>query len=340
MPKLIIQIPCYNEAETLPHTLADLPRMMPGFDRVEWLVVDDGSDDDTAKVARASGADHVVRMPRNRGLARAFTRGLEEAVRLGADVIVNTDADNQYRAEDIPRLVAPILAGRADIVVGARPIATIEHFSFTKKLLQRIGSWVVRRVSGTNVPDAPSGFRAMSRRAALELKVFNEYSYTLETIIQAGMKGIAITAVPVGVNGPTRPSRLVRNVPGYVGRQILTILRIFMTYRPFPFFSVPGAASLLAGIAIGVRFLVFYVSGEGSGHIQSLLLGTMLMGTGFLLIVVGLLADLTAVNRKLLEGVDARLHRVEDGLVEKRGVDRRAHLPDDGRLEDRLVVED
>ena len=314
MSKLIIQIPCFNEAGTLGDTLSNLPRQVEGFDAVEILVIDDGSVDATSEVARRAGADHVVRMPRNRGLAHAFTLGLNEALRLGADVIVNTDADNQYCAADIPKLVDPIVRGEADFVVGARPIASIAHFSPLKKLLQRLGSWVVRKVSRTEIPDAPSGFRAMSRRAALELKVFNEYSYTLETIIQAGLKGMAITSVPISVNSPTRPSRLVRNIPSYVGSQLLTILRILMTYRPFQFFFVPGVLAFLVGFGIGMRFLYFYVTGDGAGHIQSLLLGTLLLGTGLLLVLVGFVADLTSVNRKLLEGMDARLHRMEEGL--------------------------
>ena len=312
MRKLIIQIPCYNEAATLPDTLAALPRALAGFERVEWLVIDDGSGDGTAEVARAAGADHVLRLPRNRGLSAAFLKGLEEAVRLGADVIVNTDADNQYRADGIPRLVRPILDGEAEIVVGARPIASIAHFSPLKKALQHAGSWVVRRVSRTTVPDATSGFRAISRRAALEIKVFNPYSYTIETIIQAGMKGMAITSVPIEVNPPTRPSRLFRSTWGYVLRQVLTILRIFMTYRPFFFFSLPGAFAALVGFAIGLRFLWFYLTEGGAGHVQSLILAALLMGTGFLLVVVGLIADLISVNRKLLERLDARLSLLEE----------------------------
>jgi len=311
--KLIVQIPCYNEAGTLPETLAALPRVVPGFDRVEWLVIDDGSQDGTAEVAVECGVDHVVRTPGNRGLSRAFLRGLEEAVRLGADVVVNTDADNQYRADCIPDLVAPILEGRADIVVGARPISSVEHFSTLKKILQRAGSWVVRRVSRTDIPDATSGFRAMSRRAALELKVFNHYSYTLETIIQAGIKGIAITSVPISVNRPTRPSRLFRSTGAYVLRQVLTILRIFVTYRPFFFFSVLGVASFLVGFLVGLRFVWFYMTAGGTGHVQSLILAALLMGSGFLLLLVGLLADLVSVNRQLLEKVDARLSAVEAG---------------------------
>jgi len=320
--KVVIQIPCYDEEDALPVTLEALPRTLPGVDEVEWLVVDDGSRDATARVAREHGVDHVVVLPRNQGLARAFVRGLEASVAAGADIVVNTDADNQYRAEDIARLVAPILAGEAQIVIGARPIDEIPHFSPLKKLLQRLGSWVVRLASRTDVPDAPSGFRAMSREAAMRLQVFNSYSYVLETVIQAGQKGMAITSVPVRTNPELRPSRLFRSTLGYVLRQGLTIVRIFMTYRPFAFFAVPGAVIFLGGFALGARFLWFYAHGHGSGHIQSVILSALLLGMGFFLGVVGLLADLAAVNRKLLEGVDWRLRKVEEGR-RRRGDSRR-----------------
>lgn len=313
MKKLIIQIPCYNEAETLPVALAELPRQVAGVERVEWLVVDDGSTDATVEVARAYGVDHIVRLPRHQGLAAAFTRGLEAAVAAGADIIVNTDADNQYHVGDIPALIAPILRNDAEIVVGARPIQEIEHFSPIRKWLQRLGSWGVRVVSDTDIPDAPSGFRAMGRDAAMRLQVFNEYSYTLETIIQAGRKGMAITSVPVRTNPQLRPSRLFGSVLGYLRRQLLTIVRIFMTYRPFVFFAVPGLVAFLAGFAISVRFLYFYVTGTGAGHVQSLILSALLLGLGFFLIVVGLLADLISVNRKLLEGLDWRVKKMEHG---------------------------
>lgn len=319
MTKVIIQIPCYNEAETLPVTLASLPRSIPGVDQVEWLVIDDGSDDGTALVAKTHGVDHVVRLPRHQGLSRAFVAGIEASIGAGADVIVNTDADNQYCADDIPKLMAPILAGEAEIVVGERPIGDMAHFSPAKKALQRLGSWVVRKVSGTDIPDAPSGFRAMSRDAAMRLHVFNDYSYTLETIIQAGHKSMAITSVPVRTNGQLRPSRLVVSVPSYMRRQLLTILRIFMTYRPFYFFAVPGIVSFLAGFSIGVRFTYFYLFQVGpTGHIQSLILAALLMGTGFFLLVVGLLADLASVNRKLLEGLDWRVKRIEETVSSER----------------------
>lgn len=314
MTKLIIQIPCYNEEAALPVTLAALPREVPGVDRVEWLVVDDGSTDRTSDVARAHGVDHVVRFPRHQGLAKAYVAGLEAAVAAGADVIVNTDADNQYCAGDIPALIGPIVEGRAEIVVGERP-GKNPHFSPVKRMLQRAGSWATRMISQTDVLDAPSGFRAVSRGAAMKLYVFNEYTYTIETIIQAGQKGMAITSVPVRVNETLRPSRLVRSIFGYVNRQVLTMVRIFMTYKPFRFFAVPGALLFAAGFMISVRFLYFYfITGNGRGHVQSLILAALLLGTGFFLGVVGLVADLISVNRKLLEGVDWRLKKVEEVL--------------------------
>lgn len=312
MKKLIIQIPCFNEQEALPTTLAALPREVQGFERVEWLVIDDGSADRTAEVAREHGVDHVVRLPRHQGLSRAFVMGLEASVAAGADVIVNTDADNQYSADDIPRLVQPILAGRAEMVVGERPIGASPDFSPLKKLLQKLGSGVVRRVSGTSIPDAPSGFRAMTRSTAMRLNVFNDYSYTLETIIQAGLKGIAVTSVPVRVNPRLRPSRLFRRASHYLGRQAMVIVRIYMTYRPFRFFAVPGAISFLLGLLIGLRFLVYYVVDGGRGHVQSVILGALLLGVGAALITIGLIADLISVNRKLLEQLEWRVAKLED----------------------------
>ena len=301
--KLLIQIPCFNEAESLPHALAALPRTVRGFDRVEWLIVDDGSTDGTAEVARAFGVDHVVRHPSNQGLARAFMTGLEAALQRDADVIVNTDADNQYDAADIPVLVQPILDGEAEFVIGARPIAEIAHFSPLKKALQRLGSWVVRAASRTDVPDAPSGFRAMSRSAAQRLVVFNDYTYTLETIIQAGQKNMAITSVPVRVNADLRPSRLVKSIPSYVRRSIVTVGRIFVIYRPFRFFASIGLILFAIGFLIGLRFLVKYLEGDGVGHVQSLILASVLLGMGFQTILIAFVADLLAANRKLLEDV-------------------------------------
>ena len=311
--KLIIQIPCYNEAGTLSIALGALPREVTGFDVVEWLVIDDGSRDDTAGVASDCGVDHIVRFTRNQGLAAAFLAGLDACLAAGADVIVNTDADNQYDASYIPALTEPILAGTADMVIGARPIQSIEHFSGLKKRLQNLGSWVVRAASNTSVPDAPSGFRALSRKAAMELNVFNEYTYTLETIIQAGQKRLAVTSVPVQVNGDLRPSRLVRSIPSYVWRSLIVICRIFVTYKPFQVFTVVGTSVALVGFALGLRFLYHYSSGQGAGHIQSVILSALLLGVGFFLVVGGVIADLISVNRKLLERIDYRLRRIELG---------------------------
>jgi glycosyltransferase involved in cell wall biosynthesis len=285
---------------------------------VETLVIDDGSTDNTIAVAREFGVNHIVVLPRHQGLAKAFMAGLESSLKAGADIIVNTDADNQYCADDIPKLVAPILKGSAEIVVGARPIGETEHFSPTKRSLQKLGSWVVRLASRTDIPDAPSGFRAISRKAAMQLHVFNEYTYTLETIIQAGQKSMAITSVPVRTNPYSRPSRLFKNIPTYLHRQVSTIARIFMTYRPFRFFAVPGILLFITGFAIGMRFLYFYLTEGGEGKIQSLILAALLMGSGFFLIVVGLLADLIGVNRNLLERLDWKVQQIEDKLGSKK----------------------
>jgi glycosyltransferase involved in cell wall biosynthesis len=307
--KLIIQIPCYNEAETLPVALAALPREVAGFDEVEWLVIDDGSDDRTAEISREHGVDHVVSHTHNQGLARAFMTGLQFALDRGADVIVNTDADNQYDAADIPALTGPVLAGKADIVVGARPIEKIREFSAVKRFFQRLGSWVVRFASGTDVPDAPSGFRAFSRDAASQLAVFNEYTYTLETIIQAGHRNMAILSVPVRVNPALRPSRLMAGIGSYIRRSVVTIVRIFVIYRPFRFFAAIGLILFTAGFLVGLRFVYFYLVGEGSGHIQSLILSGVLLITGFQTVLVAFLADLLAANRKLLEEIRFMIKR-------------------------------
>lgn len=305
--KLIIQIPCYDEAETLAIALAALPHQVPGFDSVEWLIIDDGSRDDTVAVARANGVNHVVSHTRNQGLAQTFMTGLDACLRLGADVIVNTDADNQYNADDIPALTLPILEHRAEIVVGARPIETIEHFSPIKKLLQKLGSWVVRVASKTDIPDAPSGFRAMSRTAAQRLMVFNDYTYTLETIIQAGQKNMAIISVPIRVNEDLRPSRLLKSIPSYIKRSIVTIVRIFIIYRPFRFFGTIGAVLFGVGFLIGLRFLWKYLGGEGAGHLQSLVLASTLLVMGFQTLLIAFVADLLAANRKLMEDVRYRV---------------------------------
>ena len=313
---LVIQIPCYNEADTLATTLKELPRSVEGFDRVEWLIIDDGSTDNTVEVANANGVDHIVSFTKNQGLARAFMAGLDACLKLGADVIVNTDADNQYDARDIPLLTQPILDKKAELVVGARPIAEMKHFPLIKRQLQKAGSWVVRRASNTDIPDAPSGFRAMSREAALRLNVFNEYTYTLETIIQAGQKNMAIVSVPVRVNEDLRPSRLAKNIPSYLKKSIITILRIFVVYKPFRFFMTLGLVSVAAGSLIGLRFLYFYfVTGESTGHIQSLILASILFGFGFQTLLVAFVADLLAVNRRLLEDVQYRMRKIESKVL-------------------------
>jgi glycosyltransferase involved in cell wall biosynthesis len=299
--KLIIQIPCLNEAETLPIALADLPKHIPGVDVIETMIIDDGCTDDTVAVARAHGVQHVVGFRNNQGLARAFMLGIEACLERGADIIVNTDADNQYNAADIALLVKPILEERADLVIGARPINEIQHFSLLKKALQRIGSWVVRRVSNTDVADAPSGFRAMSREVAMVLNVFSDYTYTLETIIQAGQKNLRISSVPIRVNGELRPSRLVRSIGGYVRRSIFTMLRIFVVYRPLRFFMAVSVVPLALGLALGGRFLAYYAQGNGGGHIQSLILTAVLLMISFQTMLLAVLADLQSVNRRLLE---------------------------------------
>lgn len=309
--KLIIQIPCLNESVTLGAALATLPRAVEGFDSVEWLVIDDGSTDDTAELARELGVDHVVRHPVNRGLAAAFMTGIDAALRCGADVIVNTDADNQYEAADIPLLIRPILEHRADMVIGARPIAQTEHFSWIKKQLQHLGSWAVRIASKTSVSDAPSGFRAITRETAMRLKVFNAYTYTLETIIQAGLSNLSVVSVPVRTNPDLRPSRLVKSIPNYVKRSLVTILRVFVIYRPMALFVSVGAILGLIGIALGARYLVFLAAGEGGGHVQSLILAAMCIMLGGLSFMIGLIADLIATNRKLMEQVDLRLQRLD-----------------------------
>ena len=310
--KVMIQIPCYNEEACLPDTLRELPRELPGIDSVEWLVVDDGSTDRTAEVAREHGVDHVVRHPQNLGLARAFTTGLNACIARGADIIVNTDADNQYCAADIPKLIEPVCRGRADLAIGARPIRDIAHFSRIKKLLQRLGSWTVRKASRTQVADAPSGFRAISREAAMQLNVFSDYTYTLETIIQAGHKGLSVVSIPVRVNDMTRPSRLIKSLPRYIGRSAATIWRILMIYRPRYTFFLLGSVPFLAGFVIGLRFMVYYAIGQGGGKIQSLILASLLMSLGFILFVFALLADLIGANRKLLEKLDWRIRQVEE----------------------------
>lgn len=309
--KLVIQIPCYNEEETLPGALADLPREVEGFDVVEWLIIDDGSTDKTVEVARANGVDHIIQLSHNQGLAAAFSAGLEASLRAGADVIVNTDGDNQYSGACIPDLTRPILEKRAQMVIGARPIATIEHFSPLKRRLQAIGSWVVRKASGTQVDDAPSGFRAIHRDAAIRLYVFDRYTYTLETIIQAGRLGLPIVSVPVEVNDPTRESRLIRSIPQYIWRSGKTILRIVVLYRPLRFFSAVAAATALPGVLAFLRFFYFYLAGDSGGHIQSLVIGAAMIAVGMIALMSGMMADLIAANRVLSADIRARLLKAE-----------------------------
>ena len=304
--KLIIQIPCLNEAATLPIALADLPKQIHGIDVIETLIIDDGSRDETVAVARAHGVDHVVGFRSNQGLARAFMLGIQACLERGADIIVNTDADNQYNGADIEQLVRPILEDKADLVIGARPITNIQHFSPIKKLLQKLGSWVVRRVSSTDVADAPSGFRAMSRDVGLVLNVFSDYTYTLETIIQAGQKNLRVSSVPIRVNGELRPSRLVRSIPSYVRRSVLTMLRIFIVYRPLRFFISISVIPLVLGLAMCGRFLVYYFQNDGAGHVQSLIFAAVLLLVAFQTMLLAVLADLQSVNRRLLEDLQQR----------------------------------
>jgi glycosyltransferase involved in cell wall biosynthesis len=309
--KLIIQIPCFDEEEQLPGTLADLPREVPGFDCVEWLVVDDGSTDRTVEVARAGGVHHVVRLTNNKGLAAAFQAGLDACLKLGADVIVNTDADNQYGGEDIPRLVAPILAGEADMVIGDRDTDSIDHFSPLKKRLQRLGSAIVRRASETDVPDTTSGFRAYNREAALQVQVVSKFTYTLETIIQAGKMLVAVDHVPIKTNVKTRDSRLFPSTWSYVRRNTLSIFRVYTMYEPLRVFAVAAAVAALVGVVIWARFLWFFFSGEGAGHIQSLILGSTLFVVAVQLAALGVVSDILAANRVLQQRILERVRRVE-----------------------------
>jgi glycosyltransferase involved in cell wall biosynthesis len=310
--KLIIQIPCLNEAETLPATLRDIPRHIPGVDLVELLVIDDGSSDDTVAVARAAGVDHVVSLRRTRGLAAAFMAGIDACLRLGADFIVNTDGDNQYAGQDIPALVEPLLRGEADIVIGDRNVQGLQHISARRKFLQRLGSWIVRQVSNTRVPDTTSGFRAYTRDAALRMTIVSEFSYTLESIIQAGKKRMAIAHVPVRTNPRTRPSRLFNSVWAYLKQSGSTIVRIYAMYEPLKVFTSVGLLVLAAGLATTVRFAYFFVAGTGMRHLQSLLLAAVLLIVGFQIMLMGLLADVISANRKLLEDVLYRIRAAED----------------------------
>jgi len=309
--KLIIQIPCYNEAETLEIALNELPREMEGIDKIEYLIINDGCIDDTVQVAKNWGVNYVVNFKRNKGLAYGFMAGVDACLHNGADIIVNTDADNQYCGADIAKLVYPILEGKADIVIGERPVDTTEHWSWQKKKFQRLGSWIVRIVSKTNIPDAPSGFRAYSREAALRMNVVNEYSYTLETIIQAGRNRMAIISVPIRTNEELRTSRLFSNMWIYMKRSASVIIRSFMMYKPLKFFLLLGGGIFTAGFLLGIRYLIYLYMHEGSGHIQSLILAAILMMMGFQTIVTGLLADIIAANRKIMEDVEYRIKKMD-----------------------------
>ncbi|MBP5579342.1 MAG: glycosyltransferase family 2 protein [Ruminococcus sp.] len=311
--KLIIQIPCYNEEETLELAYNDLPRHIDGIDTIEYLIINDGSRDNTVARARELGFHHIVSFKRNKGLAKGFMAGIDACLHLGADIIVNTDADNQYCGADIEKIVRPILDEKADIVIGERPIDKTEHFSWKKKKFQHIGSWVVRVASGTDIPDAPSGFRAYSREAALRLNVVNEYTYTLETIIQAGNNKTAMTSVPIRTNPETRPSRLFSSMWRYMKRSSTVITRSFVMYKPLKFFMTIGFVLLLFGAVLGIRFLVLMAMGEGGGHIQSLILTAILVMMGFQTMTIGLLGDTISANRKLLEDVQYRVRKMECG---------------------------
>jgi len=311
MAKLIIQIPCLNEAPTLPATLADLPRTLPGIDVIEYLVIDDGSRDETSAVARAHGVHHVIRFRRQKGLAAAFVAGIDACLKLGADYIVNTDADNQYSGHHIVRLIEPLLSGEYDIVIGDRNIREIRHMSWRKRLLQRFGSWAVRQVSGTEVPDTTSGFRAYTRDAALRMTIVSEYSYTLESIIQAGKQRMAIAHVEVATNPVTRPSRLFDNMVGYIRRSGATIVRIYTMHEPLKVFTYIGTLVFVVGLFGGGRFLYYYFAGEAYRHLASLVASAVFMILGFQILLIGLVADAISGTRKLLEDVLYRLRSME-----------------------------
>lgn len=311
--KLIIQIPCFNEAETLEIALNDLPKKINGIDEIEYLIINDGSIDNTAEVAKNWGVNYIVNFKKNKGLAKGFMAGLDACLRNGADIIVNTDADNQYCGSDIEKIIRPIIEGKSDIVVGERPIDSIEHFSLVKKKLQHLGSWVVRKASGTSIPDAPSGFRAYSRDAAMRINVINEYTYTLETIVQAGRNKMAITSVPINTNTELRPSRLFNSIFGYIKKSMLTIVRAFMTYKPMRFFFAIAIIFCAAGLIIGGRFLYYFFADGGNGHIQSLILASTLMIMGVQAGVVGLLADVISANRKLIEDIQVSVRELKYG---------------------------
>ena len=316
--KLIVQIPCYNEETTLPQTVRDIPRQIEGVEQVEILIIDDGSKDQTIEAAKKAGVDHIVKNISNKGLARTFLAGLDASLRLGADIIVNTDGDNQYKGQDIPKLIDPILKGKADIVIGDRQTDKIHHFSSTKKKLQKLGSFVVRILSKTDVPDAVSGFRAFSREAAMQMNIVSGFSYTIETIIQAGKKNLVVTNVPIGTNPKTRESRLFQSIPKFLEHSLTTMIRMYTMYQPLKVFFYIGCLCFLGGLIPSIRFLFYYFMGQGGGHIQSLILSAILFIIGFQVFMIGLVADVISCNRKLIEETLLRVKRIEfDSLTER-----------------------
>lgn len=322
--KLIIQIPCLNEAETLEIALNDLPKHIDGIDEIEYLIINDGSKDNTVEVAKNWGVHYVVNFKQNKGLAKGFMAGLDACLKNGADIIVNTDADNQYCGEDIEKLVRPIINGEADIVIGERPIDETEHFSPLKKKLQHIGSWTVRVASKSDIPDAPSGFRAYSRDAAMRLNVVNQYTYTLETIVQAGHEKFAMTSVPIRTNAELRESRLFNSMFGYVKKSMVTIIRSFMMYKPLKFFGLIGAFLFLIGLVLGIRYVILLLAYGASGHVQSLILASTLLMMGFMTIVIGLQADIIAANRKILEDIQYHVRKMDyDNEMSRREADKK-----------------
>lgn len=320
--KLIIQIPCYNEAETLEIALNALPKHIEGIDTIEYLIINDGSKDNTVEVARNWGVNYIVNFRRNKGLAKGFMAGIDACLRNDADIIVNTDADNQYNADDIEKLVRPILEGKSDIVIGARPVDETKHWSWLKKKLQHFGSWVVRKASKSDIPDAPSGFRAYSREAAMRLNVTNEYTYTLETIVQAGRTKIAQTSVPIRTNGELRPSRLFNSMFGYVKKSMLTIIRAYIMYKPLKFFTIVGAIPFLGGVGVGIRFIIYLCMGQSDGHVQSLILAAILILIGFMTFIIGLQADIIAANRKILEDVQYHVRKLDYDGTQPRDMEK------------------